>query len=542
MATCRALVLQLAYISNTRIPINRLPPEIFGHMLLFLKDHFKPFPGLNFHYTPSSRTPLGSWHRASLVCRHWRKEVLGTPGLWTTIKISDDLDITSKWTTRWQSRSGALPLTAVIDASLNPRPDGQVMVDVMRSLVEMYRVRALCVYSRATWEDLRPVLMEVSGHLETLYLIADGRTGSDMLGFEELCCELPRLQELSVIQGLNTQLRPSGELRHLSLACEPWKWGIEELRGFLDTLAANTRLEELMLQNVIIRRNAGDARWNAGTVFPERRWPLPMPMLKRLFVEDVVGEIDIHPIEDILSQTLLLPPTCTRFYVSGYVNIETGFGSAYPFERLVAASDRIVGTDGISACVFDYETNGGARIPLISRAEVRELWLQMPSEWIGYDPHGSGGVTDYEKSILDLQNVAKLVIEPQRDISFWLLALEDGFPALKELQILRQCHNDYQAILRFLTRRKHNGLQVDTLRLVGDPSSDTSEAYNSWKENPQEFCSQVNRVVFEEVSLPATGSHFEKLVSTRLGLPEACKSSSPTSQLWQPWTSYVSFD
>ena len=516
-------------------------------MLLFLKDHFTPFPNPeNDDHAVVGPPSSGLWHHASLVCRHWRRQVLGTPGLWTTIKICDDLDAMNQWTTAWQSRSGVLPLTVVFTTYLS-NDHLNSHIDILRSLAENRHISRLCFYEDVSERVLKLILTLVAGQLETLFLIAGEGSDDDPSNLDEPLCELPRLQVLSVVLSPHLQGWPTGELRHLSLGCGqgPQEWRDEYLAGFLATLKANTRLEELMLRDVSVPITG--ERWEAGTALPGHHWPIRMPELKRLFVEESgpahIAQfwIRVHPMEDVLDQTLSLPPTCTRYYVrvTGLGDIRMGYGKPFPLERIAVSGGDVVGTDGISACILKNRS----QLPLIDYDQVRELWLQVPYDRSSYNGfHLKNVLITRNKSILDLRNIVKLVIQPQRLISFWLRELESGLPALQELHILMQYHDDRQTILQFLARRKQNGLQVDTLHFIGDPTSDTSEAFNSWKENQQEFRRQVNRVVFEEVCIPATDSYFEELVSTRLGIPEACKHPSPMSELWKPWTEHVSFD
>lgn len=536
---CKALVLQLAYLSNARVPINRLPSEIFDYMLLFLKDQPLPFPNPDVYDDISYLPSLGLWHRTCLVCRRWRHEVLNTQELWTTIRICDKLDAMYQWTVTWQSRSGVLPLTAIFYAT--PTDFDNIHMVVWRSLAETHRVSHLYVYEPLLRQALQSLLMQVADHLETFFLISDGWNTNELK-----CCELPQLQVLSVARSSTMGVWSTRKLRHLSLGFYPegWmhQWREKELLGFLATLEANTQLEELMLRNFVVPYTRGE-RWKASTAFPKHRWPIRMPKLKRLFIERCgLGNTQTRRMGDVLDQTLSLPPTCTRFYVMDNMYVAEVCGKPFPFERIAVSSNYIVGTDGVSACILkDIFTRGGLKLPFIDCAQVRELWLQGPPGRNVYDDLYFNNARK-SKTILDLQNAVKLVIQPQRLISLWLQRLEDCLPALKELQILMQYHDDRQAILRFLAWRKQNGLQVDTLHFIGDPASDTSEAFNNWKEDPQEFRDQVDRVIFEEVRIPATGSHFKELVSTRLGLPEACKHWSPVSELWQPWTEHVFFD
>ena len=140
-----------------------------------------------------------------------------------------------------------------------------------------------------------------------------------------------------------------------------------------------------------------------------------------------------------------------------------------------------------------------------------------------------------------MPNIGKLVIV--RNVSHWLAQLVDSFPELKELHILVQFEDDRLPILDFLTQRKQDGKQVDTLHFVGDPTTDDSEAFNTWKEDPSEFRQHVtNEVVFEETRLFLEESTYEEHVSARLGLPEVCKRASSINLVWRPWNDFATLD
>ena len=209
--------------------------------------------------------------------------MLGTPGLWTAVRISADLEGMNRWTTTWLSRSGALPLTVMFDTYLTDHHD--IQLDILR-FTETRRVSKLCFYRTISDSDLRSILTQVADHLEVLFLIdLSGRFGSRQ-NFDEPLCKLHRLRVLSMARVRSRDLRvwSTGELRHLSLGFTCSEWNYADLRGFLALLRANTRLEELMLHGLQIPRD--DERWKISTAFPEHHWPIRMPKLKRLFTHE----------------------------------------------------------------------------------------------------------------------------------------------------------------------------------------------------------------------------------------------------------------
>ena len=518
---------QLSYLHNIRLPVNRLPPEIFRQVLLYLEDRLTPLPNpdpdSNLCVSPS----LGSWHRASRVCRRWRQGVFYTRELWTTIKVSDNSEATHRWATTWLTHSGALPLHVLFKTGLNRSSDRTSQADISRIMGARHRISGLYFYGAVDFDPLREIVTKVADRLETMWVYADPRS---ILELDDPPRDLPRLQVLSVANNPIWQAWSIRGLRHLSLMSQTWE--VKDVKAFFAVLEANTRLEELMLRKVGLFRDA----WADVVPWRGRRSPISLPSLKRLYIEEQ-QDYTHHVMIEVLDRMLTLPSSCTRFYVlpSGCPLDDSERGAIYPVERLAITGEYLIGTDETSTCVIDARNQADARLRSINRSQVHELWIRLPLE-----PSRSG---DYDapspqlEMIRGLPNVTKLVI--QGNVSAWLDALRHSLPALRELHLLVQHHYDYISILQFLAWRQYNGSQLDTLRFVGDPgSSPYSEEFGAWKENPAEFEELTNRVIFEEVSLPQT-KQFEYLVSERLGIPEVCKHPSPTSMVWQPWNTYV---
>lgn len=517
-----------------RASINHLPSEILSQILLGLRDNVMPFPILG-HYSDGDcdPPPTGLWHRASLVCRRWRQEVLGTPGLWTTIRVNDDSASVYRWATVWLSRSGTLSLTVMFDTPLKYRRIDRE--DVVLILSEGHRIGALCFYAFIGRKTLKTILDHVTGHLETLYVPAD-----DNQEIGSLPCELPWLQTLVVTDGSVWPTWSMRGLRHLILNCLCRHWKLDDLHGFLTLLAETTCLEELMLCSISLDVNM--ARRNQIIPYAERYSPIHLPALRRLFVQEQITFYEQYPMAEILNRTLELSPACTRVYVLD--NGAQGGAHYYPVRQLVVGtSGAFIGTDGVSTCIIDRNNrNAGPRpaipaIPAIDCDQVQELWLHIPA--IAADIVSGDIPPSFLATLRAMRNVTKLVLH--RKPSIWLEQLEESFPALEELHILIQHHCDRTAILRFLDHRKRNGLQVDTVRFVGDPTSEDGEAFDSWRGSPSQFGWLVNRLTFEIAHSPSA-SRYESLVSERLGLPEACKHPSSTSMMWQSWDTYVSLD
>ena len=81
-------------------------------------------------------------------------------------------------------------------------------------------------------------------------------------------------------------------------------------------------------------------------------------------------------------------------------------------------------------------------------------------------------------------------------------------------------------------------MRVDTLRFVGDPTSDSSEAFLTWKADPWEFRRHTEQVIFEEESShPDLVALWVDFIQEKM--PKACKHPSPFSKVWQPWFKYI---
>ena len=522
-----------------RAPINRLPSDVFRQIMLYLKDYHMPLSTVQLAGDKWRHPSLGSWHRASGVCRRWRQETLNMQSLWTTISVSD-VD-TLSMTSAWLTRSGTLPLTIVFKthsyddlrfSAHRPR------ADLAKIMSQKSRVRALGFYYRIFWLHLKFILRHFE-QLETLMVMASNVEPGSM------SCSLHQLRTLSMVCGT---LWESGlyvyELRHLSLASQNWK--ARDVRAFLNILAQNPHLEEVMLDNVEVDRD----HWTQAVELMQRCPRIPMQELKRLFIQERFCGDGLSPMAVVaLHRTLPLeiPPACSRFYISTAADT-TNLGAlesvAYPVKRLAVTSSSLIGTDGVSVCIIRqrhsrYHDNREGYLGYIDRSQVQELWLQMPATY---------RVSVFEQihigllTIKAMSNVVKLTV--QRKVTFWLSALESSFPALQELHILMQSHSDGQAIIRFLKQRKQRGSQVDKLRFVEDSTSKFSVAFKGWKRNSWKFRCRANQVVFEDAHMAPgpTRDGNVALLSEGLRLPEVCQGYSLSGMTWRPWYSYTTTD
>ena len=453
-------------------------------------------------------------------------------GLWTTVKVNGAA--TREWAAPWLSRSGVLPISLCFDTSSND--ELRTFVEDVPWILDRGRhINVLRFHRIIHPHSLETILQHLAGQLEILMVpLPRHRVPFDI---PRSTHELPRLEFLSVAQKTVWRYWSMRELRHLSLMSQ-WL-EIEDVRGLLAILAATPRLEELMLYELYV---SPEHCREFFSLIKEDRSPVHMSRLRRLFIHQkdraAVGTLSL-----VFSGKLTFTPTCVQYYIM----IDSGFGNIIanddrvppiPAKRLALATKYVIGTDGVSTWLI---TRNSALDPIgcINNSQVQELWLR-DSSWAADQVVNDLSSSPETTCIKEMDNVVKLVLV--QNVPHWLTESISHLPALKELHILVQFKDDRQPILEFLAQRKLAGREVCTLHFVGDPTSDDSEAFNAWREDPSEFRRHTtNEVVFEEVRL-LSKSTYEEHVSARLGLPEACKHTSPVNMLWRPWNSFATLD
>ncbi|KAI0801977.1 hypothetical protein BC629DRAFT_1495787 [Irpex lacteus] len=516
----------LRYLQNARTPVNRLPVEILGHIFLYLQDDCDYLYALDYYYC--LYPPRDVWHLPSLVCRHWRWIINNTPQLWTTLKYSEHAakrfaDNEWPWSTVGLSRSGsALPLTihfqARIDAIRIERPD------ITRILDEAPRFRDLRFLD--TYPDPLGSIISKARHLRIL--MVDNRqeslTDAPLHLFNDTY-DLPRLQVLSTHNCMVWRACSTQNLRHLSLVNQ--NWTIPILRDFLRVLASNLLIEELFMIGIIVP----DEEWDGTAVLSKRSSPIHMSKLTRLLVQDPqLAEGFVCPISMILSKHLVLPVGCARYHtLCASTDPCDVFDSReqFPTDKLFITPGFIMGTDGVSAFkVMDGRLDRFIS-EVIDRNNVRELWLR--SNYCSWPPQ-------LLAAVCDLHGVVKLFLSG--NVSLWLTQFkaQNSFPALKELHVLTQSTVDGQPIIRCLSDRKRNGLQLETFRVVHNPWStfyhDKPHIFYSWRKSSWKFARLVGRAIFEDMRRDPQTNQF---IPESFELPGVCNLSSPTCPFWNPW-------
>ncbi|CEL56415.1 hypothetical protein RSOLAG1IB_07801 [Rhizoctonia solani AG-1 IB] len=155
---CRDLALLERRYENSKLAINRLPPEILSHILFIGTDFDRGV------WRWESRE-VGSQHIASHVCTHWRNIAIGTPGLWKFIHV---LGLPNEYTALCIARSGNTLLDVLVDMfslvpcpnypynpALSTKPASEVLQFLTAHGAGAYRWRSLFV--RFPESDLLPV-------------------------------------------------------------------------------------------------------------------------------------------------------------------------------------------------------------------------------------------------------------------------------------------------------------------------------------------------------------------------------------------------
>lgn len=513
------------YMHNEQARINCLPSEILSCVFVYLMDPPTRLP----HPGPERRIEIppstGEWSRASLVCRYWRQVALSTPELWTMIQVlPDDTEGLGLWP--WASvalsRSGVLPIRLHTYVEDIPEEDMSRLVD------EAHRIKELWFIRHIDSKYLEPLFAKAL-QLETLLLTAEDNYPTS----EEFPCQFLHLRALSISHHTIWRSWSMRELRHLSLVKQ--KWRSADVRPFFVVLEVNAHLEELFLDRISFRTWED---WENASAFLEDLPPVPLTKLKRLLVHDDLTNVNtLTPMIATVHKKLKLPADCTRLNVLWPAlthDRHDGFDrrDAYPVQRLFVNANSLIGTDGISVCIIRRGEPDQHSLRSIHLSQVRELWLDIPVCGMGTPNFAALGFSAI-LAVKQMQSVTKLTL--LRESSIWMDYMEDSFPALTELHIFTQYCPDGPAIVRFLASRKQRDLQVDTLRFFGDPASQHCQDFVKWRENSQEFLCHVGRVVFEETSFY---SEEADLLSEWFGIPEACETPSPVSDVWKPWRTF----
>ncbi|KAI0701926.1 hypothetical protein BC835DRAFT_139959 [Cytidiella melzeri] len=480
------LVHSVNRVQNRLAPINRLPPELLGGIFEHLID---AYPSANWEFEFMDYP----WPNVQSVCHYWRHVAVHTPVLWSYIYASHDqaLEVFERQRACFStslSRSGAVPLTIFLQGTSQEGP-GKNVFDLLSSNFE--RILELRVRYCPT-DFLEKIAENCASQLEVLVVDSSGLADLESFGMPKLRTFVAR----TIGTWVPAALHISHALRHLVVE-GLWYADSGTFHGLHALLASNPQLEDLVLHNIC---DVGELR---------RVWDelpsLSMPRLRRLSVQynDQASDSIAH---ELFDKKLILQEGYAKSY-----NLKNSHRFS-PLRKLFLADIfYIVTTDGHTSLRVSSEF---AVHPL--HTTLDELWLWPRSRAIR-----SADALWLEEA----KEVKKVVLF--RGITSWLefFSRHRLFPALAELQLHSQEHQDEPAILGFLeTRARENPIQ--TLRFVPDPSSGgKTEALSSWKDTITKFTQFVPHVIFEDPDRPPL----------RMELPAICTTDSTVHPYWPSW-------
>ncbi|KAI0698228.1 hypothetical protein BC835DRAFT_675929 [Cytidiella melzeri] len=453
------------------------------------------------------------WPALQSVCRYWRHVAVHTSVLWSYIHAShqdhDVSEVVDKQTALFSTslrRSGVNPLTIYLKGGFENHP---LMFDLL-SRSNFKRIRELRLNDLPV-DFLEELAKKPARRLEVLVMDTGERRDDQFCDFD---WSLPRLH--TFVASTSHDLYAPVEmlchnLRHLILNGHIFEYS--SFRDFHALLASNSQLEDLILSNMWTLRESLTAL--------DELPPLNMPQLRRLSIQynDEITTITASKILEKLK--LILPEGHAKFY--SYLDVEEPTQYFFPLRKLfIGDIGHIVTTNGSTSLrmenTFELSFRQIVGQPRHSD-QLDELWLWLSRRHIDYSD------SEWTSGFKEAKEVKKVVLA--RGIASWLKYFSRNrlFPALAELQLHSQVHQNKPAILSFLKTRAQ-GSPIQTLRFVQDPSGGgKTEAFSSWKDTVAEFAEFVPHVIFEDPNHPPP----------RMELPVVCKTPSTAHSYWPSW-------
>ncbi|KAI0696244.1 hypothetical protein BC835DRAFT_875566 [Cytidiella melzeri] len=448
------------------------------------------------------------WLTVQSVCRHWRHVALHTPVLWSYIHASFQqgrfLERQKEFVSTSLRRSGTVPLTIYLKGDPGA---GFYYEDVVFS----------DLFSQANSERIRELRMR---RFQTGFLAQLGENHASQL--EVLVVDdpvedegnfnynLPKLRTLIASfpeVGLDTvMLCNVHALRHLVILGQ---WFTSDTLLSLHTLlASNPQLEDLVIIDICGAEEL--------SIELDQLPSLGMPELRRLEVGSV-REGSSSVAQELVEKKLTLPESHAKFYrLRKYPNFS-------PLRKLfVGNTEDIITTDGRTSLLMTGDWT-------FSRdesqyAQLDEVWL-----WFNWRQSMDAPESKWTLGLGAAKEVKKVVLV--RGITSWLqyFSRHRLFPALAELQLHTQEHQDGPAILEFLATRAQDR-PIQTLRFVQDPRKGGKiEAFSSWKDKASKFTQFVPHVIFEHPDHPPL----------RMELPALCTTASTAHSYWPSWEMWM---
>ncbi|KAI0342351.1 hypothetical protein BDW22DRAFT_186717 [Trametopsis cervina] len=515
------LVFAVKRMRNRYPVVNRLPSEILSAIFESLMPAYpKMTLGYRDYVNLDSIIENSGYRSAaaapSLVCRHWRNVILGTPAMWTDVHVSsqtlagDNNDPYGRFISRQLVRSGNRPLNVQFYEALSP---ASLQLTFMQDLLEqVYRIRRLALPLDSADDDIYP-WTENANQLEVLDISGPYRPRhSGLLNL----AQVPRLHTLGVSGGVPWQTGAFRNLRHLLLKFSHDTSLADFVKGGLMTvLALNAHtLEDIVISDPLVHLDVDD---ELETVLKAVS-PVDMPALKRIDIEGTPA------FNKIVEPRLMLHDCARDYHFDQYTfdsaDQELSAGNHISANKLFISTAYVAGVKGAEAVRVRNNSPGTSLSLFFDRTHVEELWL-----WAGWD---RDGVRPARELLKLMRAVKTLVIRGGEKKFLAQYANFDLFPSLSELQLHSQIESSYPALLKFFARRKQDGQAIETLRFVRDPQkSRRTGAYAMFKQRKSELELYVGNVVYDDLPDGREAPCME--------LPAVCNTKSLVHAFWDPW-------
>lgn len=504
-------------IRNCFAPMNRLPPEILGHIFRDVRDSREDtYKTRCFGLRSQAPGPLDN---VMLVCRHWRKIASTNPRLWSFVKVSLDRPLVRqdpgckriKYSHALNFlRSGDVPLAVELDMDRISTAFVEFHPRLRHIVRHAHRIQNLRLF--ISWKysnqlrDLNylmspPCFPSLDVIQVTLYEASSFETdvAQPIHFFRHQYSPRVRTVFVHVYKGWL-----SGSLCTLQHLCiHEQSFTNTNLARFLQVLAENPRLEDLAISKVL---HVGSEQWSPSQIHWDKVY---MPNLKRLIIKG--SDPSIY---DVIHTALSLPLTTARQYSDPIGPWMRTLPT--PADRLSLFQKTLVIVTGASAISVNGYLNKPIFVPQANL--TRELSLGTYSKPTAAD----------WMAFRHMEKVDTVIIrgsEFHKWIPFTLLKNSPMvFPALTEIRILAPAHSCGPLLLQFLQHRKRRGAGLVRLHILAARNNEDSVAiFKAWKRSCWKFLRVVPDVSFDLV---------ENL--SLVTLPDVCMDKSLAHTFWDP--------
>ncbi|KAI0339397.1 hypothetical protein BDW22DRAFT_589839 [Trametopsis cervina] len=508
------LILAVWRVQNRYPMVNRLPVEILSAIFESLMPPYPKItsdywysddvgPDDDDYYTP--RAYCTAIAAPSLVCRHWRNIVLGTPALWTDVLVLSKFlskggnNSRGDFISTQLVRSGNCLLNVEFCESLSPA--SLQLTFIQDLLKQAHRIRRLTIRPQTMDHDEIRLWTGNAKQLEFLDIVSGQPEASRPFDGVPPSSDVqnPRIQTLALSNYVHWQMDTFRTLRHLILHFEYDVSLVDVAKGLMTVFALNAHtLEDIVVSELESEDREGELMKVLNGVSP-----IDMPALKRLVVKGV-------PLFHYMVESKLVLHDCARDYdcLSDDSLPWDDDSNRFPVKKLFLSYDHAIGTNGAAAMRVG---NSSSLSFFDDGRDVQELWLR-----------GS------RNNLKEMHAVEKLIIFRNEKRRLPLIAHSNLFPALSELQLHWQDRTSYPALLDLLARRKEDGRPIKMLRLVRDPNETRDrEGFGMFEQRRWELERYVANVEYDDLS--------DGRQAPRMELPAVCNTKSPAHVVWNPW-------